>query len=110
MKFDGLLVYRVATTACKLIRDKDDCDCNVEMLLSTFFKETYSYTLPPSLLFVNDTTLDMGEQFRYLGVTCSSDATWTAHINTICLKARRLIGMLYCKFYSYTDTQSLLKL
>jgi len=99
----------MAATACKLIRSKDDCVRNV-VVIYFFQRNLLLYTLPLSLLFVNDTTLHMGEQFRYLGVTSSSDATWTAHINATCLKARGLIGMLYRKLYSYTDTQSLLKL
>jgi len=67
-------------------------------------------TLPPSPLFVNDTILYMVKQFKYLRVTFSSDATWSAHISTVCLKARRLIGMLYCKLYCYAYTPSLFKL
>ena len=67
-------------------------------------------TLPPSPLFVNDAILHMVKQFKYLGVTFSSDATWSAHIISVCLRARRLIGMLYRKLYCYADTPSLLKL
>jgi len=43
--------------------------------------------LPPSPLFVNDTILHMVKQFKYLEVTFS-DANQSAHINTVCLKAR----------------------
>ena len=39
-------------------------------------------------------TDDMAKEFKYLGVTFSSDASWTSHINTICLKTRELV--LYC--------------
>jgi len=52
----------------------------------------------------------MVKQFKYLEVTFSSDATWSAHINTVCLKARRPTGMLYCKLYCHADTSSLMKL
>ena len=64
-------------------------------------------TLPPSLLFVNDTILHMVEQCKYM--LLSLDATWCAYIN---LQARRLIGMLYHMSYSrtYTVMQSLLTL
>jgi len=50
------------------------------------------------------------KDFKYLGVTFSSDASWTPHINTICLKTRKLVGMLFRKFYCHTDSNSLLKL
>ena len=58
------------------------------------------------LIYINDVTCvvsngkiiiyadDMAKKFKYLGVTFSSDASWTSHINTICLKTRKLV--LYC--------------
>jgi len=66
-------------------------------------------TRPASLLF-SETILHVVKQLKYLGVTFSSDATWSAHIHIICLKAGRLIGMIYCKLYCYSDTPSFLKL
>ena len=63
-------------------------------------------TLPPSPLFVNDTILHM---VKHLGSCTFSDATWSAHINTVGLKARKLIGMLYHKLHCYADTPLLLK-
>ena len=67
-------------------------------------------TLPSSPLLVNNTVLHMAKEFKYLGVTFSLDASWTPHINTICLKTRKLVGMLFQKFYCHTDSHSLLKL
>ena len=67
-------------------------------------------TFPSSPLLVNNTVLHMAKEFKYLGVTFSSDASWTPHINTICLKSRKLVGMLFRKFYCHTDSHSLLKL
>ena len=67
-------------------------------------------TLPSFPLLVNNTVLHMAKEFKYLGVTFSLDASWTPHINTICLKTRKLVGMLFQKFYCHTDSHSLLKL
>ena len=67
-------------------------------------------TLPSSPLLVNNTVLRMAKEFKYLGVTFSLDASWTPHINTICLKTRKLVGMLFQKFYCHTESHSLLKL
>jgi len=83
----------------------------VMLLLSTFFKEIYSYILSLFLSSLSTTPpCTWVNNLDTLGSPRSSDATWTAHINATCLKARGLIGMLYRKLYSYTDTQSLLKL
>jgi len=69
-------------------------------MLSTVLKKTYSKILHPC----NDTIMHNVKQFKYLRVTFSFDTTSSAHINTVSLKARRLIGMLYC----YADTSSVL--
>ena len=36
--------------------------------------------------------------------------SWTPHISAICAKARKLVGLLYCKFYKWSDKRTLLTL
>ena len=36
----------------------------------------------------------------YLGVSISNDLSWAAHIDSVCCKAKRQIGMLYRHFYA----------
>ena len=92
------------------------CCCEVSLLLNTLkccyllFLRKPTPTFPSSPLLVNNTVLHMAKEFKFLGVTFSSDASWTPHINTICLKTRKLVGMLFRKFYCHTDSHSLLKL
>ena len=38
--------------------------------------------------------LEQVDSFIYLGVLLSSDLTWTPHIESICSKARKLVGLL----------------
>ena len=42
--------------------------------------------------------LEQVDTFKYLGVLLSSDLTWTPHIESICSKARKLVGLLYRQF------------
>ena len=44
--------------------------------------------------------------YKYLGVVISSDMTWTSHIQHICNKAKRIIGMLYRNCIKYTSDSS----
>ena len=49
-------------------------------------------------------------QFNYLGVTITSDLTWSKHIHSLCTKARKMLGLLYRTFYTDSSSTSLLKL
>ena len=60
-------------------------------------------------LSVNGTPLEHIQSFKYLGLTISSDLSWSNIIST-CSKARKLIGLLYTRFYSNTTSESLLEL
>ena len=54
--------------------------------------------------------LERVDNFKYLGITIKSDLSWTTHIQNICGKARRLLGLLYRKYYCYSNYQTLLRL
>ena len=64
--------------------------------------------LPPSRLLLGGVTLEQVESYRYLGVLVSSRLTWSDHIEQVCAKARKLVGMLYRQFYSWADSKTLL--
>ena len=54
--------------------------------------------------------LEQVDSYRYLGVLVTSKLSWTDHINHICSKARKLVGMLYRQFYTWADTSTLLRI
>ena len=61
--------------------------------------------LPPTIN-LNGIPLDRVTEFKYLGILITADLSWTVHINMICTKARRLVGMLYRQFYQDADTST----
>ena len=68
---------------------------------------------PPSELYVMDRNGQSGSltkvnNFNYLGVILSHNLTWSQHIENICNKMRRLVGMLYRNFYRYVNRSTLL--
>ena len=64
----------------------------------------------PAQFLLNGIPLEQVETFKYLGVLLSSDLSWSAHIDSICTKARKVIGLLYRRFYGNVDNHSLLEL
>ena len=68
-------------------------------------------TLPNAPLYVGDSqALNKRDHFKYLGVNFSTDLAWSYHINTICKKTRKLIGLLCRNFYQFSNPSTLLKL
>jgi len=63
-----------------------------------------------SSIFLNGCPLEEVPTFKYLGIIISSDLSWSQHIEGICSKARKIIGMLYRRYYQYADSSTLLKL
>ena len=46
--------------------------------------------------------------YKYLGVTLTSDLSWSEHIQSICVKSKKLIGLLYRRFYGNADPAAIL--
>ena len=87
------------TSAHKLQSNCDKCKC---MLVSRKRDPTMSITLP-----VNSQPLERVYSYKYLGILLTSDLSWSAHISTLCSKARQQIGKLYHKVYRYSDVKRL---
>jgi len=43
------------------------------------------------------------ETFKYLGLLISSDLSWNDHIDSVCSKAKRILGLLYRRYYNLVD-------
>ena len=72
-------------------------------------KRAHSSTPPPNL-YVSGTALLQVSEYKYLGVIITSDLSWRPHITNMCNKTRKLIGLLYRRFYQSSNSSILLKL
>ncbi len=81
--------------------------CTLSMLIS----RKKSHYLPPTPLSLNGTVLEVVPIFKYLGVLFSSDLSWTHHIPRYMQQlARKILGLLYRRYYQYSNSRSLLQL
>ena len=58
-------------------------------------------------LYLADQPLECVQSYKYLGVTITSTLSWSDHIQSICNKSRRLVGLLYRHIYPNADTDTL---
>ena len=61
---------------------------------------TRTKTHPQHQLYLSDQPLEQVQNYKYLGVTITSNLSWSDHIQSVCLKSRRLVGLLYRQFYN----------
>ena len=67
-------------------------------------------TLPPTDLQLNGIPLQRVVTYKYLGLLLSNNLSWSAHISSVCNKARQVLGLLYRRFYSSTNPDALKQL
>ena len=66
-------------------------------------------TNPPTIT-INGNTLETVPTFTYLGLLFTSELSWSRHIEGVCTKAKKILGLLYRRFYQHADQQTLRQL
>ena len=65
---------------------------------------------PPALYF-NTQPMEVVQSYKYLGVVVSSDLSWSSHIQLVCTKTKKILGLIYRNFAKYTsDSTVILKM
>ena len=64
---------------------------------------------PPTQLLLDGKVLEEVYSYKYLGihVVVTPSLSWKSHINQICNKTRKLIGLLFRKYSNWGDTNTL---
>lgn len=61
---------------------------------------------PKPSISINGSQIEQVSAHRHLGVTITSDLSWSTHILATCCKAKKLVGFLYRNFW-FVDTRCL---
>ena len=119
---DDIAMYRVIRTATDYMLMQRDVhsisECiklkrlqfnanKCKMMLITRKK---SNSLPPPPIMLDGTELKRVHSYKYLGITLTSNMSWSPHITVCCNKTRRLIGLLYRRFHQHSSSSTLIKL
>ena len=81
--------------------NSNKCKCMV-------FSRRHSRAIKFPSLCLGSTPLELVHSYKYLGVTLTSDLSWSEHIQSICVKSKKLIGLLYRRFYGNADPATIL--
>ena len=59
---------------------------------------------------LNNIILESVDSYKYLGLHISSNLSWSDHIESICRKGINILGLLYRKYYKFSNEATLLQL
>ena len=119
---DDILLYRSITSAADFVALQSDVSAIQTWATSNFmlFNESKCKVMhvsrkrsplsPIIPITLNGSVLETVDTFKYLGLLISSDLSWTNHIENICSKARKHLGLLYRRYYRFSDQNTLLQL
>ncbi len=119
---DDMALYRVITSVNDYLELQNDINEVYNFLSSKLLKlnltkckfmsvsRKTSRSLKAPTLLLDGSLLQQVSEFKYLGITISADLSWRPHIDTICRKTRKLIGLLHRRFAANSSTATLLKL
>ena len=63
---------------------------------------------PPAIT-INGQMLETVSTFKYLGLLLTSNLSWSKHIEGICTKTKKILGLLYRRFYQHANQETLLQ-
>ena len=78
------------------------------MLISR--KRVPTYTAPEVPLLLHNLSLSKVNTSKYLGMLLAEDLAWIPHIHAVCSKVCQVLGLLYRRFYNYSNVDTVVQL
>ena len=113
-----MLLFRTINSSDDFAALQEDIDKVASWYCTNFFalkRDKYKYIVDsrsgtastPSPLLLDNHPLDQVKTFKYLGVLLSHDFSWGEHVQSVCSRARKILGVLYRRFYNNAPSHSL---
>lgn len=119
---DDMLMYRIihsiqdyealqedTNTVCNWV-DSNELALNSNKCKYMVVSRLRSRSVPTRPMLLYGQPMQQVSNYKYLGVVLTDDLSWSLHIDNISCKARRLVGLLYRKFYRWVSSSALLRL
>ena len=113
---DDLLLYRPISRPREFLFVQDDITNIEEWSIANYLtlnpskckymivsRKSGAPLLPEFMLMLNGQVLDQVDMYKYLGILLSKDLSWSPHIDAVCTKARKILGLLYRRFYQFCN-------
>ena len=119
---DDIVIYRTIRSSGDYLHLQNDVnaltDCVSSSLLNLnpakckymIITRKRQAIIPPTPLTVMGNTLDKVSSFKYLGVWITKDLSWSKHVSEVCIKAKKVIGLIYRQYYQHSNTDTLKQL
>ncbi len=119
---DDILLYRPVASVADFAALQSDVNmiqtwtssnfmsCNKSKCKVMHVSRKRSPLSPTIPILLNGSVLETVTTFKYLGLLISSDLSWSKHNQNISSKARKLLGLLYRRYYKCSDQATLLQL
>ena len=119
---DDVLIYSPISchTDCQLLQHDINTICawSIEQHLTlnpqkckfTTISRKRKPTTTPFTFKLNNFPMEEVDQFKYLGVLFCHNLSWSPHITATCAKAKKILGLLYRRFYNHSSSECLKQL
>ena len=66
--------------------------------------------IPPHSLVLLGSPMEKVDCYKYLGLLITKNLTWSTHITSICSKAKKILGLIYRRFYTSSNQEAIKQL
>ena len=109
---DDILIFKPISSPADMSSFQSDLDLISSWLSSHFLqinssKSKYIFFSHKSF---SRSPIEHVSSFFYLGIILSSSLSWSPHISSVCLKSRKILGLLFRHFSPHSSPSTLIKL